>query len=177
MGILQPLEKPLDKLNKKLPALPKNTKDSIAKVAQWIVLAGAALSALIVWRRWENIDDINKLKEAFGIWGTYVNREVASTTNDLWILLIIAAVATVLFAAAFLHLKKAPTEKGWEFAVLGLFASLLYILAYLILIRFDLGEILIHLLLVLAGLYAALQTKEHFTKKEPKEPAKPKTDK
>ena len=184
MGALQPLEKPLEQLNDKLPKLPKNVKNSIAQFAAWLAVAGAALMAWIVYKRWDNISDINKAKDSIGEYASYMSSSYSSELNDfttkLWILLAIAAVAAVLFGLAFTKLQSFA-KQGWDLALMGILVSIVYAIVFLFIFKdADFGDVFLHLVVALAGLYAALQVKDYFTGKEkvviaPKAPTPPPT--
>lgn len=188
MGALQPVESAFDKLNNKLPALPKNVKNSIAQFAAWASLAGAALLAYVAFKRWDNIQDINDaqsqldaIRESAGAFGSYlsgsVDSQLGSSSTKMWILFIFAALGTGLLIAAFFKLQKLA-KQGWDFALWGALASLAYVIAFLIISEFEFGDIFLHLLVTLAGLYVVLQIKDYFTGKEkivaaPKVPTPP----
>lgn len=176
MGALQPVESALDTLNKKLPALPKNTKNTIAQFAAWASLVGAALLGYIAFKRWDNIQDINNaqsqidaMRDSAGIFGSYISNyassELGTSATKMWILFACAALGTGLFIAAFFKLQKFA-KQGWDFALLGVLASLAYVIAFLIISEFEFGEIFLHLLVTLAGLYVVLQIKDYYTGKE-----------
>ena len=174
MGVLQPLEKPLEDINAKLPALPKSAKDLLAKISPWLsLLAGvwAAWSAYQIWHWARAIDAIadwaNSFSRALGGPGT------AASRWSFWLyvsigVLVVSAIIYVLAVSPLRTFKK----QGWDLLFLGIVINFVYG----IVILFDsayggFGSFFGQLVGTAIGLYLLFQIRDYYVGKAKVAPA------
>lgn len=161
------LEKWLDGVYAKAPALPAGARDWIANNAWWITLIGGLFGlwgAYSLWQvaQWGDgwIRYANQVSDYYGT-------APAATTGlgvTIWIVVVVVAVQAVLSLLAVSGLK-AHRKSGWNLLFYSALLSVATAVLYLFTANYGFGNFLGSLLGCAIGLYFLFQIRSHFVGK------------
>ena len=162
---LDGIEKTLEKQSKKVPQLSKGTQKGFAQALPW--LSGAFGVLALVWAKdfWDAVRALDKVNDAVGALGEYINVAVGISEFDLWMGVILYVGIGALVGYAFYKGLLSMSRTGWSFMFYAfLLATITGLLFLFILSDVDSGRGFWTLAVGLAGLYLSFQVKSQFNK-------------
>jgi len=162
MGLLQPLEKPLEDINKQLPKLPKSFKDFLVQIVPWLTLLAAVLALWTAWGvwQWARIASwVSSWASAVGVGG------VSRWSVMIYLSLGALIVAVIIYALAFSPLRT-YAKKGWDLLFLGIAVNFVYGIFVAFSLYGGFGSFLGQLIGTAIALYLLFQVRDYYTGKE-----------
>ena len=162
MGVLKNLEKQLEGVFKAAPKLPKDSKESLAKIWPILALVFGILQLLAAGLLWGLIGNINRyLDTANTISLYYIGAPTAYTAADkTWIYVGIAVllVDAVILLMAYPHLVK-RARRGWDLLFIGSLVNVAYSIVSLFIADRGISSFLFGLIGSAVGFYLLFQVK------------------
>lgn len=162
------LEKWLDGVYAKAPALPTGARDWIANNAWWITLIGGLLGLWGTYSLWQVaqwgdgwIQYANQASDYYGA----APAAATGFSATIWVVVIVAAVQAVLSLLAVSGLK-AHRKGGWNLLFYSALLSVATAVLYLFTSNYGFGNFLGSLIGCAIGLYFLFQIRSHFLPKK-----------
>lgn len=127
MELVHKAEKALEEPIGALPALPKETRRSLAVIWPWLALVAGILQLLAAWWLFDWARELEKYSEwADRLTVSYgVSADNTGLTVWVWLAIIVLVIDAIILLAAFPKLQK-KQKAGWDLLLLGALINLVY---------------------------------------------------